>query len=99
MDINAGAISIGDFFNVPKWFDPQGLKKQFQKFRARMDKFYKKMIDEYKEDQRRKPSKEGKKTILDIFLEQLDFPEIGVTEEHIEMVIYVSNSKNINLKC
>jgi len=63
-----------------------------------MDKFYKKMVDEYKDDQRRKPSKEGKKTLLDIFLEQLDFPENGVTKEHIEGVIYVSNSKNIDLK-
>jgi len=62
-----------------------------------MDKFYKKMMDEYKEDQRKNPSKEGKKIFLDIFLEQLDFPENGVTEEHIKGVIYVSNSKNRNL--
>jgi len=86
-------IYIGDFFNVPKWFDPQGLNKRCRNLRAWMDRFYKKMIDEYKEDQRRKPSKEGKKTLLDIFLEQLDFPENGVTHEHIEGIIYVSNTK------
>jgi len=63
-----------------------------------MDKFYMKIINEYKEDQRKKPLKEGKKTLLDIFLEQLDFPETKVTEENIKGVIYVSNSKNMSLK-
>jgi len=51
------------------------------------------MINEYKEVQMRKPSKEGEKTFLDIFLEQLDFPENGVTKDHIKGIIYVSNSK------
>jgi len=91
-------IYIGEFFNVPKWFDPQGLNKQFRELRACMDKFYKKMINVYKEDQRRKPSKERKKPLLDIFLEQLDFPENGITEENIEGLIYVSNFENTNLK-
>jgi len=62
-----------------------------------MDRFYKKMMDEYKEDQKKKLSKEGKKTLLDIFLEQLDFRENKVIEQHIQAIIYISNSKNINL--
>jgi len=98
MKIYNNAIYIGDFFNVPKRFDSQGLSKQFQKLQAHMDTFYKKMINEYKEDQRKKPSKEGRKTLIDIFLKQLDSPENGVTEEHIDRVLYVSTSKNINLK-
>jgi len=56
------------------------------------------MINEYKEDQKRNPSKEGKKTLLDIFLEQLDFLENGVTKEYIKGIIYVSNFANINFK-
>lgn len=41
------AVHLGDFFKLPRWFDPQGLDKRFRNIRARMDRFYAKMVDQH----------------------------------------------------
>jgi len=90
-------VHIGDYFNVPKWFDPQRLERQFWKIRERVDRFYERMINQLKEDRKKKPIK-GEMTLLDVLLEQLDTPENGITDTHIKGVIWVSNSKIQNYK-
>ena len=87
-----GAIHLQDVFNfIPQWFDPQGLDTRFRKLRTRMDVFYRNVIDEHRENRRKNPVSEGEETLLDVLLKQLNHPEYGVTEEHINGVIWVSN--------
>ena len=85
-----GAIHLQDSFNVPKWFEPQGLNNRFRKLRARTDAFYTNMINQHKEERRKNPlSGEGQVSLLDVLLEQLDSQEHVITDEHIKGVIWV----------
>ena len=87
-----GTVHLQDVFNfIPQWFDPQGLDTRFRKLRARMDVFYRDVIDEHRENRRKNPVSEGEATLLDVLLEQLNDPECGVTEEHVNGVIWVCN--------
>lgn len=86
------ALHLQDFFNAPTWFDPQGLDKRFRKLRARMDVFYKNIIEDHKKERSRNPiSDERDKSLLDVLPEQLDNPETGVTDDHVNGVVWVSN--------
>ena len=87
-----GTIHPQDVFNfILQWFDPQGLDTCYHKLRALMDVFYRNVIDEHRENRMKNPVLEGKETLLDVLLEPLNHPEYGVTEEHINAVIWMSN--------
>jgi hypothetical protein len=87
-----GAIHLQDIFNfIPDWLDPQGLDARCRKLRARMDVFTRNVIDQHKEDRRKHPVSEEQKTLLDVLLDQLEHLEHGVTEEHVQDIIWVSN--------
>ncbi|KAG0576333.1 hypothetical protein KC19_5G072200 [Ceratodon purpureus] len=84
-----GAIHPQDYFNfLPEWFDPQRLEPQFRKQATRMKLFYTKLVNEHKEERRKNPVSEDKKTMLDVLLEQLENPEFDVTEEHVSCTIW-----------
>lgn len=77
-----------DFFNAPKWFDPQGLDARFRKGRVRLNAFYANVVSQHKEERRKNPISEGQQTLLDVLLKQLENPEYNYTEEHIISFIW-----------
>ena len=82
------AVHMQDFFNVPAWFDPQGLDGRFRRLRARMDLFYMRVIAQHKEERLKNPDAE--KNLLDVLLHQLEDPDnVGITEDHVKGVIWV----------
>lgn len=84
-----GTIHLQDNFDfIPSWFDPQGLDARFRKLRARVEVFHRNVIEQHKEDRRKRPVTEGQKTLLDVVLDQLEHPESGVTEEHVLGVLW-----------
>jgi hypothetical protein len=93
------SIHLQDIFNfIPDWFDPQGLKARFHKLRARMDVFSQNVIEQHKEDRRKHPILDEQKTLLDVLLDQLEHPEHGVTDEHVNGIIWVSSFTLCNFK-